>query len=287
MSAYFPFSHIETALQRLGTRLGSGQLHRVSHTAWYQHLASACTEEECQHIQTARLLGDRIASLPPLTKPSSTPDRDYLVPPSARRADTRQGLAKRARENRDPNEYVGRRKCVHVRVQQPIEQAGPSNYGDQVSIKAFSSILTTILIVSSGSQSFTIPDSDSGERDLYPGIPVLTYDFTFHLMKISFQTGRDWPIDLVDNDNSLQFDDRTLHFSILTHLTPFVYQCSEAPLHLRQRSKTYCHHLCQRSKALRCHLRSKTYHHHLCQRSKMLHHLRHKILQIVCTLRLQ
>ena len=95
-------------------------------------------------------------------------------------------------------------------------------------------------------------------------------------MKISFQTGRDWPIDLVDNDDSLQFDDHTLHFSILTHLAPFVYQCSEAPLHLRQRSK-----------ALRCHLRSKTYRHLLRQRSKILHHLRCKILQIVCTLRLQ
>ena len=73
-------------------------------------------------------------------------------------------------------------------VQQPIEQAGPSNYGDQMSIKAFSGILTMILIVSSGGQSFTIPDSNSGEQDLYPGIPVLTYNFTFHLMKISFQT---------------------------------------------------------------------------------------------------
>jgi len=85
------------------------------------------------------------------------------VPPSIRRADAHQGLAKRARENHDPNEYVGQQKCARVRMQQPIEQAGPSNYGDQVSIKAFSSILTTILIISSGGQSFTIPDNDSGE----------------------------------------------------------------------------------------------------------------------------
>jgi len=145
-------------------KYGCGQPHRVSHTAWYQHLASACMEEEHQYIQAARLLGDQIASLPPLTKPSSTPDRDYSVPPSVRRANARRGLAKQARENHNPNEYVGQWKCVRVRVQQPIEQAGPSNYGDQVSIKAFSSILTTILIVSSGSQSFTIPDSDSGEQ---------------------------------------------------------------------------------------------------------------------------
>ena len=115
-------------------KYGSGHLHKVSHTAWYQHLASTCTEEERQHIQTARVLADRIESLPPLTRPSSTPNRDYLVPPSIWRAETCQGLAKWARENRDPNEYVGRRKCARVRIQQPIEQAGPSNSGDQVSI---------------------------------------------------------------------------------------------------------------------------------------------------------
>jgi len=118
-------------------KFGSGQPHRVSHTAWYQHLASACTQEERQCIQNARLWGHRIESLPPLTKPSSTPDRDHSVPSSVRRADARRGLAKRARENRDPNEYVGRRKCARVRMQQPIEQAGPSNYGDQVSIYVF------------------------------------------------------------------------------------------------------------------------------------------------------
>ena len=115
-------------------KYGSGHLHKVSHTAWYQHLASACTEEECQRIQTARVLADQIASLPPLTRPSSTPDRDYSVPPSIRRAEARRGLAKRARENHDPNEYVGQRKCARVRIQQPIEHAGPSNSGDQVSI---------------------------------------------------------------------------------------------------------------------------------------------------------
>ena len=116
-------------------KYGSGKPHKISHTAWYQHLASACTEEEHQCIQTARLLGDRIASPPPLTKPSSIPDHDYSVPPSVRRAEACQGLAKRARENHDPNEYVGRWKCARVRVQQPINlEAGPSNYGDQVSI---------------------------------------------------------------------------------------------------------------------------------------------------------
>ena len=113
----------------------SGKPHKISHTAWYQHFASTCTEEEHQHIRTARLLGDRIASPPPLTKPSSIPDRDYSVPPSVRRAEARRGLAKRARENHDPNEYVGRRKCARAHVQQPIDsEAGPSNSGDQVSI---------------------------------------------------------------------------------------------------------------------------------------------------------
>ena len=113
----------------------SGKPHKISHTAWYQHFASTCTEEEHQHIRTARLLGDRIASPPPLTKPSSIPNRDYSVPPSVRRAEARRGLAKWARENHDPNEYMGRRKCAHVCVQQPIDsEAGPSNSGDQVSI---------------------------------------------------------------------------------------------------------------------------------------------------------
>ena len=88
-------------------KYGSGHLSKVSHTAWYQHLASACTEEERQQIQTARVLADQIASLPPLIRPSSTPDRNYSVPPSIWRAEACRGLAKRARENRDPNEYVG------------------------------------------------------------------------------------------------------------------------------------------------------------------------------------
>ncbi|KIM58426.1 hypothetical protein SCLCIDRAFT_28085 [Scleroderma citrinum Foug A] len=95
-------------------KYGSGHLHKVSHTVWYQHLASMCTEEEYQRIQTARVLGDQIASLPPLTKPSSTPNHNYS-----------------ARENRDPNEYVGQWKCACVCIQQPFEQAGPSNHGDQ------------------------------------------------------------------------------------------------------------------------------------------------------------
>ena len=43
-------------------KYGSGKPHKISHTAWYQHLASACTEEERQRIQTVRLLGDRIVS---------------------------------------------------------------------------------------------------------------------------------------------------------------------------------------------------------------------------------
>ncbi|KAI6094055.1 hypothetical protein EV401DRAFT_1896508 [Pisolithus croceorrhizus] len=99
-------------------KYGFGHIHKVSHTAWLQHLANASSEEECQRIRTARLLGEWMTSLPPLANPSSPPTRNYSVPPSVRRIEALRGLAKRARENRDPNEYVGRRK--HARVQQPI-----------------------------------------------------------------------------------------------------------------------------------------------------------------------
>ena len=65
----------------------SGHLHKVSHTQWDQHLASMHMEEERQHIQTVRLLGDQIESLLPPIKPSSTPNCDYSVPPSIQRAE--------------------------------------------------------------------------------------------------------------------------------------------------------------------------------------------------------
>ncbi|KAI5992517.1 hypothetical protein EDD15DRAFT_2368278 [Pisolithus albus] len=97
-------------------KYGFGRLHKVSHVAWKQHLANASSEEERQRIRTARLLGERITSLPPLPEPLSPPDRNHFVPPSVRRAEARRGLAKRAREDRDPNEYVGHRK--HVRKKQ-------------------------------------------------------------------------------------------------------------------------------------------------------------------------
>ncbi|KAI6158237.1 hypothetical protein BKA82DRAFT_4010333 [Pisolithus tinctorius] len=90
-------------------KYGFGRLHKVSHTAWHQHLASASSEEERQCIRTARLLGECISSLPTLTA-SSPLDCDNSVPPSLRRAEAHRGLAQRARENQDPNHYVGQRK---------------------------------------------------------------------------------------------------------------------------------------------------------------------------------
>ncbi|KIO08145.1 hypothetical protein M404DRAFT_133917, partial [Pisolithus tinctorius Marx 270] len=69
-------------------KYGFGRLHKVSHTAWHQHLASASSEEERQRICTVRLLGERISSLPTLTA-SSPLDRDNSVPPSLRRAEAR------------------------------------------------------------------------------------------------------------------------------------------------------------------------------------------------------
>ena len=54
-----------------------------------------------------------MSSLPPLTKSSSPPDRDYSVPPSVRtRAEVRRRLVKRAREDRDPNEYILVRRAL-------------------------------------------------------------------------------------------------------------------------------------------------------------------------------
>ncbi|KIK15154.1 hypothetical protein PISMIDRAFT_16719 [Pisolithus microcarpus 441] len=86
--------------------------------AWQQHLASAGSEEEHHRIHAARLLGERITSLPPLAEHAFPPDCRSSAPPSVRRAEARWGLATRAREDRDPNEYVGRHKCA--RVQQLI-----------------------------------------------------------------------------------------------------------------------------------------------------------------------
>ncbi|KAI6007028.1 hypothetical protein EDD15DRAFT_2394684 [Pisolithus albus] len=98
-------------------KYGFGRIHKVSHTAWLQHLANVSSEEERQRIRTARLLGEWMTSLPPLAIPSLPPTRDYSVPPSVLRNEALRGLAKRAREDRDPNEYVGRRK--RARSKQP------------------------------------------------------------------------------------------------------------------------------------------------------------------------
>ncbi|KIK26932.1 hypothetical protein PISMIDRAFT_8486 [Pisolithus microcarpus 441] len=95
------------------------RIHKVSHSTWLQHLANASSEEECQRICSARLLGEQITSLPPLANSSPPPNRNLSVPPSVRRIEALRGLAKRARENRDPNEHVGRRK--RARLKQPTD----------------------------------------------------------------------------------------------------------------------------------------------------------------------
>ncbi|KAL4080256.1 hypothetical protein V8B97DRAFT_1914317 [Scleroderma yunnanense] len=108
------------------------QLHKVSHTAWNQHLASMGSEEEHQHIHTARLFGDHMASLPPLTAASSPFDHGYSAPPSVHRAEACRGLAKWARENQDLNQYVGHCKPAHVQHPNPSLDQTDTNSGDQI-----------------------------------------------------------------------------------------------------------------------------------------------------------
>ncbi|KAI6096283.1 hypothetical protein EDD16DRAFT_1720038 [Pisolithus croceorrhizus] len=103
-------------------KYGFGQLHKVSRITWQQNFASTSLEDECQCIYAARLLGDRITSLPPLVSPSSPPSHDYSAPPSICRAEAHQGLAKWAREDRDPNGYVGCCKRAHVKQSIDINQ---------------------------------------------------------------------------------------------------------------------------------------------------------------------
>ena len=73
---------------------------------------------------------EEMSSLPPLTKSSSPPDRDYSVPPSVRtRAEVCRGLVKRVREDLDPNEYLGRfqrAEAVHLTLDQT---AGSTMWG--------------------------------------------------------------------------------------------------------------------------------------------------------------
>jgi len=76
-------------------KYGFRHTHKVSHTAWNQHLANAGSEDERHQICMARLLGERITSLPPSVKHSSLPDPDHSVPTSVHRAEARRGLAKR------------------------------------------------------------------------------------------------------------------------------------------------------------------------------------------------
>ena len=92
-------------------------------TAWYQHLASTCTEEECQCIQTARLLGDQIASLPPLTKPSSTPNCDYSVPPSIWRANA-EDLPSRPGKTAIPTNMWDNRSVCMCTCSSPLSKLG-------------------------------------------------------------------------------------------------------------------------------------------------------------------
>ncbi|KAI6031148.1 hypothetical protein PISMIDRAFT_442908 [Pisolithus microcarpus 441] len=98
------------------TKHGYGRIHKVSHTAWQQHLASASSEEECRRIRTARLLGERMTSLPPLAKHSFPPDYRHSVPPSVRRAEARRGLATRCREGILPTRYFLLFLCFYLTV---------------------------------------------------------------------------------------------------------------------------------------------------------------------------
>ena len=98
-------------------KYGFGRIHKVSHTAWNQHLANAGSEDKRHRICMARLLGEWMTSLPPPTKHSSLPDHNYSVSPGVHRAEACRGLAKWAREARDLSEHVGRHK--HARVKQP------------------------------------------------------------------------------------------------------------------------------------------------------------------------
>ncbi|KAI6013382.1 hypothetical protein PISMIDRAFT_9512 [Pisolithus microcarpus 441] len=100
-------------------KYGFGCIHKVSHSTWLQHLANVSLEEECQRIRSARLLGERITSLPPLANSSPPPNCNLSVPPSIRRIEALWGLAKWARENCDPNKHVGRRK--RARLKQPTD----------------------------------------------------------------------------------------------------------------------------------------------------------------------
>ncbi|KAI6019341.1 hypothetical protein PISMIDRAFT_10720 [Pisolithus microcarpus 441] len=81
----------------------------------------------------ARLLGEQITSLPPLANSSPPPNCNLSVPPSVRRIKALRGLAKRARENRNPNEHVGRRKRARLKQPTDINQNEDSS-GIQVSI---------------------------------------------------------------------------------------------------------------------------------------------------------
>ena len=112
-------------------KYGFGRIHKVSHTAWNQHLANAGSEDERHCIRMARLLGERMTSLPPPTKHSSPPDRNYSVSPGVRRAEACRGLAKRAREACDLSEHVGWHK--RARVKQPGSPK-PFNSVNEVSV---------------------------------------------------------------------------------------------------------------------------------------------------------
>jgi len=142
-------------------KYGFGRTHKVSHTAWNQHLANAGSEDERHRIRMARLLGEQMTSLPPPTKYSSPPDRDYSVPPGVRRAEARRGLAKQAREARDPSEHVGRRK--RARVKQPGSPE-PFNLVNKVSVLGVC-LLTMILSYPQTGETAALSQSQPARLD--------------------------------------------------------------------------------------------------------------------------
>ncbi|KAI6095854.1 WD40-repeat-containing domain protein [Pisolithus sp. B1] len=145
-------------------KYGCGQVHKVSHVAWQHHLANASSEEEHQCICAACLLGDQATTLPPLASPSAPPDRNHSVPPSVHRIEALRGLSKRVREDRNPNEYVGRRKRAHAK--QPTDTShAEANSGIQMDTNETAGPSLSQPVQPDGGMNNYHPQVDSGPID--------------------------------------------------------------------------------------------------------------------------